>query len=157
MTDRIEIKADLIPYSEEYAQSIRKWIETEETYQFVSRGTEFPPPDNIITSWQREGMASYLLTFENRPIAYGELWNRPNEFTVEIAHLLVDQFRRGEGYGVKLINLLYNRAAARIDVSKVTAIVNSDNESALRCFMKAGFELAGTTNYTKGLKLIKLV
>lgn len=157
MTDPISAKADLIPYSEEYAQQVRSWIESEETYFFVCRGREFPPPEEIIDSWQRPDVTSFLLFADRRPVAYGELWSRPNERAVEIAHLLVDPHHRSQGYGVKMLQLLYQRAAERKNVVKVLINLYSDNEIALACYLKAGFEIIGTATHTMGLKMIRIV
>jgi ribosomal protein S18 acetylase RimI-like enzyme len=153
----IEIKADLIPYADEYAETIHSWIDSEETFKFITRGVGFPPSVEVAKTWQREGMSSYILLSNQKPIAYGELWIRPNELAIEIAHVIVDKAHRGEGYGVKLIKLLYDRVVARGDVIKVTAVVHHENDSALSCFVKAGFELSGTTKFTKSLKMIKLI
>lgn len=157
MTDISKIKADLVPFSDEYEQDVRSWIDCEETYSFVCRGKDFPPPESLVLNWQREGIKSYLLFTERKPVAYGELWFKPGDMAVEIAHLIVNNFKRGEGYGVKMVNLLYNRGASRSDVAKVIANIYNENHSALSCFMKAGFEISGTTNYTEGLRLVKLI
>lgn len=153
----IEIKADLIPYADEYAETIHSWIESEETFKFVTRGVGYPPSNQIVKTWQREGMTSHVLLSNQKPIAYGELWDRPNELATEIAHLIVDPIHRGEGYGVKLIKLLYERVVTRGNVIKVTAVVHHENDLALSCFVKAGFELSGTTKFTKSIKMIRLV
>lgn len=153
----IEIKADLIPYADEYAELIHTWIDSEETFRFVTRGVGYPPSAEVVKTWQRDEISSYILFSNRKPIAYGELWTRSNELAIEIAHLIVDPIHRGEGYGVKFINLLYDRVVAKGNIIKVTAVVHHDNDLALNCFIKAGFELAGTTKFTKSLKMIKLI
>ena len=157
MVKPLEIKADLIPYSEEYGEYVRKWIETEETFQFVCRGKDFPPPENIITTWQRSTVKSYLLIDSGKPVAYGELWRREDEMAYEIGHLLVDQYKRGEGYGTKLVELLYQRAASQPEIAKIIIKLFHENPIALGCFMKVGFEITSTTSYTAGLRMIRFV
>ena len=157
MSDPTQVKADLIPYTDEYAEIVRGWIETEETYQFVCRGKNFPPPDEIVKIWQREGVASYLLSSGGKPVAYGELWNRPKEMAVEVAHVLVEPYSRYEGYGTKMVNLLFARGADRSDVAKVLANVYNDNEIGLACLLKAQFELVSTTNFGGGLRMVRMV
>ncbi len=61
------------------------------------------------------------------------------------------------GYGTKLIDLLFNRAASRPGIAKVIIKLFQENPIALGCFMKAGFEITGTTSYTTGLRMIKNV
>ncbi|KAA3633616.1 MAG: GNAT family N-acetyltransferase [Calditrichaeota bacterium] len=155
MTKPADIKADIVPYSDEYAAQIRGWIESAETYKHVCRGTDFPPPENIISSWQRDTVNSYILIDSGKPIAYGELWHRKDEMAFELAHILVDPYKRSQGYGTKLIKLLYERAATRDDVAKVIIKLFQENPEALSCLMKAGFEITGTTNYTTGIRLVK--
>ncbi len=113
MDDSTQIKADLIPYTAEYSGIVRSWIESEETYRMVCRGISFPPPDDIVDSWPRKGVSSYLLISDRKPVAYGELWDRRTENAIELAHIIVDTYQRSRGYGTKLLRLLYNRAAPR--------------------------------------------
>ena len=157
MTEQTHAQADLIPYSEEYAQTVRSWINTEETYLNVCHGKNFPPPDDIVESWQRPDVASYLLFGENSAIAYGELWIRDVERSVEIAHLIVDPFKQDKGYGTKMLNLLYNRAAARPLINKVILHLRGCDEVILGCYLKAGFELVGKTAIGDGLRMIRVV
>lgn len=157
MTDPSKIKADLVPYTEEYDRDIRSWLDCEETYHFVCRGKDFPPSESVVKNWQREGVISYLLFSNSKPVAYGELWFKPSEMAVEIAHVLVKSTNRSEGFGTKMVQLLYDRGAARPDVAKVIANLYNENPIALGCFMKAGFEISGTTNYAEGLRLVKMI
>ncbi len=157
MSDSTRIKADIIPYTAEFSAVVRAWIDSEETYFFVCRGKDFPPPDDIVDSWQRREIVSHLLFSENKPVAYGELWHRPLERAIEIAHLIVDPHRRGRGFGTKMVELLYQRAATRSGVTKILANLYNDSTVALGCYLKAGFELIGTADYTMGLRLIRLV
>ena len=157
MTEPTHVKADIIPYSAEYSQVVRSWIESEETYFNVCRGKEYPPPDELVDSWQRTDVSSYLLFSDNRPVAYAELWVRPNERAVEISHLLVDPYKRQQGYGTKMLELLYQRGAERANITRVIVNLYNDSEAALGCYLKAGFELLGTASHTLGLKMIRLV
>ena len=149
-------KADIIPYTEEYSLVVRSWIDSQQTLFYVCRGKEFPPADDLVDSWQRKDVSSYLLFSDRKPIAYGEIWPRPAELAVEIAHLIVDPYRRGEGLGVKMLNLLFEQAASRRDVKRVMVNLYNDSEVALGCYLKAGFELVGTATHTMGLKMVRM-
>lgn len=157
MDDSTQVKADLVPYTAEYAGIIRSWIECEETYRLVCRGTNFPPQEDLVESWQRKGVSSFIMISNSKPIAYGELWDRRTENGVEIAHVIVDTYKRSRGYGTKLVELLYNRAASRPDVSRVMINLYHDSAEVLGCYLKAGFELAGTATHIEGLKLVRPV
>jgi len=157
MSEPTRVKADIVPYTAEYSKVVHSWIDSEETYRNVCRGTEFPPADDLIDSWQREGISSYLLFASGKPVAYGELWERPLELAVEIARLMVAPFKRSQGYGTKMLELLYQRAAQRQNVAKVILNIFSGDEVALGCYLKAGFELVSTTNYAAGLRMERMV
>lgn len=157
MSEPTRIKADIIPYTAEYSGVVRSWIDCPETYRLVCRGTKFPPPDEIIDSWQRKGVSAYILFSDRKPVAYGELWDRRSEQAVEISHVMVDNYRRSRGYGTKLIELLYNRAATRPGTARVMINLYHQSLEALGCYVKAGFELAGTTSHVEGLRMTRLV
>ncbi len=157
MSEPAQVKADIIGYTDEYASIVRSWIDSEETIHNLTRQREFPPPDDIVSQWQKPNMSAYLLFSENKPVAYGELWNRPQEMAVEIDHLLVDPAKRYRGYGSKMLSLLYDRAAQRPSVSQVFLNLRTGSEEALGCYIKAGFEIVGTTSGGIALKMIRLV
>lgn len=157
MDDSTKVRADLVPYTSEYSAIVRSWIDCEETYDAVCRGINFPPPDDIVDSWQRQGVTSYLLLADRKPAAYGELWERQAERAVEIAHVLVDNYRRSHGFCAKLVQLLYERASERASIDRVLLNLYHDSSEALGCFLKAGFELVGTATHIEGLKMMRLV
>ncbi len=154
MDDRLtRVKADIVPYAPEYSRTVLSWIESEETFFNVCRGIDFPPSEDLITGWQREGVNSYLLFASGKPVAYGELWSRPLELAVEIAHLLVDPLQRFRGYGSKMLHLLYQRAAQRPNVAKVILNFHTGDESILGCYLKAGFELVSVKRADTRLRM----
>ena len=157
MTNKITTKADLVPYTEDFLTTVHSWIDSEETYQFVCRGKDFPPDSNIVKTWQRKGIHSYLLFADGKPIAYGELWERPNELAVELGHILVAPAKRDKGFGKKIIELLFNRAASRDDVAKVIVRLYHEDEIILRALVAEQFEISGTNTYTEGLRLVRMI
>ena len=157
MSESIQVKADIIGYTCEYSSTVRSWIESEETYHSLCRARGFPPPENVVETWQRPGVSSYLLLSDRKPVAYGELWDKPQSMAVEVAHLLVDPARRSLGYGTKMLQLLFDRAAGRRGVSQVLINLFGGTEEALNCYLKAGFELTGTSPHAEGLKMVRIV
>jgi RimJ/RimL family protein N-acetyltransferase len=157
MTGPISVRADIIPFAEEYAQVVRSWIDSEETLFNVCRGKEYPPAEDIVVSWQRDDVSSFILLADRKPVAYGELWSRSNERSMEICHLIVEPFKRGKGFGTKMLQLLYQRAADRPNIIKVIVNLYGENDEALGCYLKAGFELLGTTTHTMGLRMVRIV
>ncbi|MBU8933291.1 MAG: GNAT family N-acetyltransferase [candidate division Zixibacteria bacterium] len=151
-----QVKADIVPYTTEYARDVRSWIECEETLYNLCRGKDFPPPPDVVESWQRKDVTPYLLFSESQPVAYAELWERRLEREIEITHLLVDPFRRERGFGTKMLNLLFDRAAQRPGVAKVVLHLLTDNAEALGCYLSAGFELVGTMPGLPGLRMVRM-
>ena len=118
---------------------------------------QFPPPENVIESWQTDNVRSYVLMASGRIVAYAELHEKPQRMALEICHLLVDPARRGEGYGSAMLELLYRRAGQRKGVSQVLLTLLGPNRDILGCYTRAGFEIIGTTSHTPGLRMIRLV
>lgn len=152
-----QAKADIVGYTKENSLAVRSWIDSEETWQALSPGREFPPPENVVDSWQSAKVSSYVLMSANKIVAYGELWDKPQRLAVEISHLLVDPFKRGEGYGTKMLELLFQRASRRQGVSQVLINLLGEDQDILSCYLKAGFEIVGTTSHTTGLRLTRVV
>jgi RimJ/RimL family protein N-acetyltransferase len=157
MTEQKIIKADLIPYTSMYSDLVRSWIDSEECHYSLCLGKGFPPPHDIVESWQKEGIKSYLMYFENKPVAYAEFWDKPFDLAVEIAHLLVEPARRSQGYGTRMLELMFDKATERNDIASVHLNLFVQNKAALNCYLKAGFELVGAANYATGLKMIRML
>ncbi len=157
MNEPEPVKADLIPYTPEYLQEVRSWIDSRETYYNLSRSKDFPPPADVIRLWQREDVSSYLLYTGNHPVAYGELWHRPQEMAIEIAHILVKPILRWQGYGTTMVRLLFERASTKPEIAKVVINLPVDNPEYLSCCTNAGFELVGTPAGVSGLRMIRVV
>lgn len=157
MKDSYQIRADLIPFQADYATTVRSWIDSPETLSSLCRSDQFPPEEDIVESWQKPDMSPYLLISERKPVAYGELWKREEEYAMEIVHLLVDPRRRNHGFGSHMLELLYDRAARQSNVMKVVINLFDDSGEALGCYVKAGFEIYATAPEEMGLKMIRLV
>jgi hypothetical protein len=56
-----------------------------------------------------------------------------------------------------MLRLLADRASQRPKVRQIQVNLYSASEEALGCYLKAGFELVGTSPWTMGLKLVRLV
>lgn len=79
-----------------------------------------------------------------KPVAYGELnvmASRRKEYW--LGHLIVDPRKRGGGLGVRLTRLLLERAFLRYVARRVSLVVFPENETAIRCYTKAGLHAEG--------------
>lgn len=157
MTEPTHAHADIVPYAAEHSARVRSWIDSEETYRNVCQGVDYPPPDDLVDSWQRVDIASYILLANRQPVAYAELWDRPVEQAAEIGHLIVDPYKRSRGYGSLMLDLVFRRAVQRHRVRRAMLHLFGGDEVVLGCYLKAGFELVGTTTAGGGLKMIREV
>ena len=76
-------------------------------------------------------------------MAYGEIWEDPDESEAELARLIVDPSKRGRGVGRRLATALADEAL-RLGWSDIWLRVVPDNEPALRAYAAAGFVRATT-------------
>ena len=157
MNEPTHAHADIVPYAAENSARVRSWVDSEETYRNVCQGVDYPPPDDLVDSWQRVDIASYILLANSQPVAYAELWDRPVEQAAEIGHLIVDPYKRSRGYGSLMLELIFRRAAQRHRVRRAMLHLFGGDEVVLGCYLKAGFELVGTTTAGGGLKMIREV
>ncbi|MBD3404113.1 GNAT family N-acetyltransferase [candidate division GN15 bacterium] len=157
VSDSTRVKADIVKFTSEYARTVRGWIDSEETAASLGLTDEFPPPEDIVETWQSDDMTGWLLLSGNGPVAYAELWPKPAELAMEIRRLLVDPRRREQGFGCKMLTLLHEAAGRRPEVAKVAMQVAWDNRNALGCYLKAGFTVAGTTHDKPGLYLVRMI
>lgn len=82
-----------------------------------------------------------MLEADAAAVAYGEIWEDPEEDEAELARLIVDPARRGAGLGRALARAL-TAEARRLGWSDVWLRVHPGNEPALRAYAAAGFERA---------------
>lgn len=97
-------------------------------------------PD-VVDGWSRRpDVEAFVLCEDRHVVAYGEIWVDVDEREVELAHLIVDPERRGEGLGGQLIAELVGQARRHYPL--IALRVHSSNETAIRCYLRAGFERA---------------
>jgi ribosomal protein S18 acetylase RimI-like enzyme len=91
-----------------------------------------------VISWASEpGVHSFGLFDGDSLVGYGEAWVDDDEEEVELARLIVDPDRRGQGLGRILVGRLV--AEALNDYPDVFMRVHPDNVAALRCYTGAHF------------------
>ena len=95
-------------------------------------------PDTVSGWSERHGTEAFVLRDGDAVAAYGEIWIDADGNEVEIAHLIVDPARRGQGLGRRLVTGLV--AQARRHYPVVAIRVHSRNDVAVRCYRAAGFE-----------------
>ena len=80
-------------------------------------------------------------------MAYGELWDDADEDEVELARILVDPSRRGQGVGRAFTAALTERAAS-LGRAETWLRVLPENGPAIACYRAAGYERASAPEET---------
>lgn len=141
----------LRPYKPCDAKTIVTWCRDEQTFfrwtagryasypvtaedmnrKYLENNGDCPEPDNFypMTAYDEQGVAGHLiLRFLN-----------PEKTIVRLGFVIVDDSRRGLGYGSEMIRLALNFAFVFLKAEKVTITVFENNLPAYRCYQKAGF------------------
>lgn len=100
---------------------------------------------DVVAGWsERPDVEAFVLCEAEHVVAYGEIWIDADEQEVELAHVIVDPRRRGEGLGGRLVADLVEQARRHYPI--VALRVHSLNDTALRCYARAGFERASAAD-----------
>ncbi len=141
------------------AESIVKWIKDEETLRKWSsdRFGDFPitseeinnkyienngdciEPDNFypLTAFDESGVIGHLIlryTDEEKKV-------------IRFGFVIVDDSKRGKGYGKQMLTLAINYAFDIFGAEKITLGVFDNNESAYYCYKSAGFRENGEETF----------
>ena len=66
---------------------------------------------------------------------------------IRFGFVIVDDSRRGKGYGKQMLNLAINHAQLELGANRITLGVFCDNNSAVECYKSVGFRISGTDAY----------
>jgi ribosomal protein S18 acetylase RimI-like enzyme len=129
----------LAPFSTDFIDRLVSWPRTASELHWWFGLTGVEATDlKLFEQWQTEADSdAWLLMEGDLPVAYGELWNEPGE--AELAHLMVDPARQGQGLGVRLVHEL-SALAAKGPATDVFLRVQPDNAVAIKCYLRAGYE-----------------
>lgn len=126
--------------------AFRKWTsdrygsfpitEADMNEKYVDHNGDCPEPDNFypMTAFDETGLVGHLImrfTDERKTV-------------LRFGFVIVDEAKRGKGYGKELIALSLKYAFEILRADKVTLGVFENNLPALRCYQSAGFRDAGT-------------
>ena len=143
----------LRPYKSCDAEMINKWIQDEDV--FLKWGGklfgEYPISAKIIDDKYRLNNGDCKepdnfypwIAFDEENHVVGHFIMRylnGNNKLLRFGWVIVDDSIRGKGYGTEMLRLGLKYAFDILGVDKVTLGVFENNESAHKCYMKAGFE-----------------
>ncbi|MCR5528567.1 MAG: GNAT family N-acetyltransferase [Saccharofermentans sp.] len=144
----------LRPFKKCDADTIISWIQNERIFRFwcADRFESYPiTGEDLIAQYEDLAYNDDIFHF----VAYDESGlighfnirypNKDDIDTVRLGYVIVDDKRRGQGLGKKMIKMALDYAVSYMHASKVTIGVFDNNPSALNCYLKAGFEDTGIT------------
>lgn len=128
----------LVAFQPRHAPDVLSWARDARELAFWAALDE-PPDRAVFERWHAdEDITAFVLTEEGAPVAYGEIWDEPEEDSIELGRILVAPAHRRSGIGSRLVRELVGRAGAR----PVWVRVLPDNAAALRLYESLGFERA---------------
>lgn len=133
------------------ASTILSWCKDKHAFRLWSadRYKDFPAqPDEMME--QYEGDNTYPLTAVAEGEIVGHILLRfPSEdkSIIRFGFVIVDDSKRGMGYGKQLLRLAIDYAKQELGAQKITLGVFCDNLSAVECYKSVGFRITGTDAY----------
>ena len=100
---------------------------------------------------QYEGDNMYPLTAVVGEAVIGHILLRyptENKTLVRFGFVIVDDSKRGKGYGRQMLRLSIDYAQQELGAQKITLGVFCDNHSAVECYKSVGFRITGEDAYT---------
>jgi len=138
--------ARLCRFDPMHAPVVASWIRSDAELRWVAPGTPPPLTDEKVAGWSQNPDSRYVIQASGQatPSGYGELEFMPGRTDQKwIGHLVVDPRFRGTGLGLTLVRRLVGRAFADPAIGQVLLVVSPDNDRAIRCYRRAGFEAVG--------------
>ena len=141
----------LRPFSINDAETILSWCKDKHAFRLWSadRYKDFPAkPEEMIEQYNGNNM--YPLTAVVGKEIIGHILLRfPSEdkSVIRFGFVIVDDSKRGKGYGKQLLRLAIDYAQQELGAQKITLGVFCDNLSAIECYKSVGFRIIGEDAY----------
>lgn len=138
----------LRPYKRCDAQYITSWIKDEYSFrQWCADRYDCYPIDEIMMNNQYDDMAESDSFFEMTAFddtgVVGHLIMRftdDNKETLRFGFVIVDNTKRGQGYGKEMLKLAVKYSFEILKVNKITLGVFENNKRAYECYKSVGFK-----------------
>lgn len=145
-------------YVPEDSAIIASWVDSEETKMFFSGSAlpNFPvKPEDMNDFYNRvksqRVLYPYVMIEKGQPVGHFFLseviYN--NEPTARVDLVIVDNTRRGQGYGAILIKYAMELSRELFKTKKLMLDVFNSNEAGRICYEKVGFRKNGITHVKK--------
>jgi RimJ/RimL family protein N-acetyltransferase len=129
----------LEPFDRSNAPTVLSWVRTYEEREAWASITDPQPDASIFDRWHAdEDVHAFGFFDDDRLVGYGEIWEDRDEHEAELARLIVDPARRGDGVGRSLALALSERAR-ELGYDDVWVRVVPENVAAIKAYAAAGF------------------
>ena len=141
----------LRPFVTNDAATILSWCKDKHAFRLWSadRYKDYPAqPEEMMKQYEGDNM--FPLTAIVGDAIVGHILLRfPSEdkSVIRFGFVIVDDSKRGIGYGKQMLRLAIDYAQRELDAQKITLGVFCDNLSAIECYKSAGFCITGTDSY----------
>ena len=142
----------LRPFNINDASTILSWCKDKHAFRLWSadRYKEFPAqPEEMMEQYTGENMFP-LTAIVGEEIIGHILLRFPSEdkSVIRFGFVIVDDSKRGMGYGKQLLRLAIDFAQRELGAQKITLGVFCDNHSAVECYKSVGFRITGEDAYS---------
>lgn len=140
------------PYKPSDAEAIVSWIKDETVLRKWSsdRFGDYPiKPEDINYKYlecngdceEPDNFYPMTAADENGPVGHLILrYTNPEKTTIRLGFIIVDESKRGKGYGKRMVQMATKYAFEMLKAEKVTLGVFDNNPAAYHCYKAAGFE-----------------
>ena len=139
----------LRPYKACDAQTITKWLKNEYAFRQWSadRYEKYPiTPDDMNSYYDRDkgdGMVWGMTAFDDAGVVghFTMRFPNKNDFSeIRLGFVIVDDQKRGRGYGKEMLSLAIQYAFGFVKAEKISLGVFENNQAALKCYESCGFK-----------------
>ena len=142
----------LRPFNVNDAETILSWCKDKHAFRLWSadRYKEFPAqPDDMMEQYEGDNM--HPLTAVVGEAIVGHILLRfpsENKSLILFGFVIVDDSKRGKGYGKQMLRLAIDYAQRELGAQKITLGVFCDNLSAVECYKSVGFRIISKDAYS---------
>ncbi|MBQ4116066.1 MAG: GNAT family N-acetyltransferase [Clostridia bacterium] len=138
----------LRPYKSSDAELIVNWIEDEKAFRLwcADRFEKYPLlPKDFDKLYQNRNDDFFGMIAEDEDDIIGHFFiQRLQQDKYKFGLIIVDNTKRGKGYGKRMLLEALNYAKTNLKATTVTLSVFDINESAYKCYLNLGFKETGT-------------
>lgn len=142
----------LRPFHPNDAATILSWCNDRHAFRLWSadRYSQFPArPEDMVKQYEGKGMHPLTAVVGEKLIGHILLrFPSVDKTVVRFGFVIVDDTRRGKGYGRQLLRLAIGYALRELHARRITLGVFCDNDPAVECYKSVGFRITGEDAFT---------